>query len=301
MLVRLKRLHASALLRWESMAPAARGAALVSLGSMTLVVMATVAKFLGDRLHPFEILLFRSLVGFLFILPLFVQDPLEPLRTRRFGLHLTRGIIGWIGNACLFWTITHMLLADAMALQFSRPLFMIPLAMILLAELPGWHRTAVTMIGFFGILLYARPFTEGFDPSAVVGAVGAFFGGVVVVCVKRLSSTEPTRTIMFYYAFWTTVFAILPAAWVWVTPTWTELVLLIAIGLLGISGQACITHGLAQGEATALVPLDYSRILYSAILGYLLFAEIPGPLSIAGMALIVGSSLHLVLTEKRRK
>jgi drug/metabolite transporter (DMT)-like permease len=194
-----------------------------------------------------------------------------------------------------------MLLADAMALQFSRPLFMIPLAMILLAELPGWHRTAVTMIGFLGILLYARPFTEGFDTSAVVGAVGAFFGGVVVVCVKRLSATEPTRTIMFYYAFWTTVFAILPAAWVWVTPTWTELVLLIAIGLLGISGQACITHGLAQGEATALVPLDYSRILYSAILGYLLFAEIPGPLSIAGMALIVASSLYLVVTKKRRK
>jgi drug/metabolite transporter (DMT)-like permease len=71
--------------------------------------------------------------------------------------------------------------------------------------------------------------------------------------------------------------------------------------LLGISGQACITHGLAQGEATALVPLDYSRILYSAILGYLLFAEIPGPLSIAGMALIVASSLYLVVTERRRK
>lgn len=301
MLVRLKRLHASTLWRWENMALAARGAALVSIGSMLLVVMSSVAKVLGDRLHPFEILLFRSLVGFLFILPLFIRDPMEPFRTKRFGLHLTRGIVGWIGNACLFWTITHMLLADAMALQFARPLFMIPLAMVFLAELPGWQRTAVTMIGFLGILLYARPFTEGFDPAAVVGAVGALFGGVVVVCVKRLSTTEPTRTIMFYYAFWTTVFAILPAAWVWVTPTWTELVLLIAIGLLGISGQACITHGLAQGEATALVPLDYSRILYSAILGYLLFAEIPGPLSIAGMALIVASSLYLVVTEKRRK
>jgi drug/metabolite transporter (DMT)-like permease len=123
----------------------------------------------------------------------------------------------------------------------------------------------------------------------------------VVVCVKRLSTTEPTRTIMFYYAFWTTVFAILPAAWVWIWPTWTELVLLVAIGLLGISGQACITHGLTHGEATALVPLDYSRILYSAIIGYVLFAEVPSIFSIAGMVLIVGSSLYLVLTERSRK
>jgi drug/metabolite transporter (DMT)-like permease len=72
------------------------------------------------------------------------------------------------------------------------------------------------------------------------------------------------------------------------------------VGFLGISGQGMITHGLSQGEATVLVPLDYSRIVYSAILGYLLFSEIPGPLSFAGMALIVACSLYLVLTEKQR-
>jgi len=61
-----------------------------------------------------------------------------------------------------------------------------------------------------------------------------------------------------------------------------------------------ITHGLSMGEATVLVPLDYSRIVYSAILGYLLFSEVPGPWSFAGMALIVAASLYLVLTEKTR-
>ena len=72
------------------------------------------------------------------------------------------------------------------------------------------------------------------------------------------------------------------------------------VGFLGIAGQGMITHGLTQGEATVLVPLDYSRIVYSAILGYLLFSEIPGPLSFAGMGLIVACSLYLVLTEKKR-
>jgi drug/metabolite transporter (DMT)-like permease len=278
----------------------ARAATLVSAGSLTLVVMATLVKHLGQDLPAMEILFFRSAIGFLFVLPLFARDPLEPFRTKRPGMHLVRGAIGAVGNACFFWTITSMLLADAMALQFSRPLFMIPLAVLLLGESPGLRRTAVAIIGFLGILLYARPFTGGFEPGALIGALGALSGGLVVICIKRLATTEPTRVIMFYYAFWNAVFALVPAALFWVTPSLPQLALLVLVAFLGIAGQGMITHGLGLGEATVLVPLDYSRIVYSALLGYLLFGEMPGPWSFAGMALIVAASLYLVLTEKKR-
>ena len=278
----------------------ARAAALVSAGSLTLVVMATVVKHLGNELPAMEILFFRSAIGLLFVLPLFARNPLEPFRTKRPGMHLLRGAVGAVGNACFFWTITHMLLADAMALQFSRPLFMIPLAVFLLGETVGLRRTAVAAVGFAGIMLYARPFTGGFEPDAFVGALGALAGGLVVICIKRLATTEPTRVIMFYYALWNALFALIPAALFWVTPTLPQLALLTVVGILGIGGQSLITHGLTMGEATVLVPLVYSRIIYSAALGYLLFNEIPGPWSFAGMALIVACSLYLVLTEKRR-
>src|SRR5947209_3196747 len=285
---------------WHAMDSRARGIALVSGGSLTLVVMAALVKFLGTNLPAMEILFFRSLIGFFFILPFFVRNPMEPLRTKRPGMHLVRGATGAVGNACFFWTITHMLLADAMALQFSRPLFMIPLALIFLGEIAGWRRTMVALVGFLGIMLYARPFTAGFEPSAVVGAAGALVGGLVVIGIKQLAKTEPTRVIMFYYAFWNVVFAVIPAVILWVTPSCAELALLVVVGFLGISGQSLITHGLSLGDATVLVPLDYSRIVYSAALGYLLFGELPGPWSFAGMALIVACSLYLVLTEKRR-
>jgi drug/metabolite transporter (DMT)-like permease len=285
---------------WLAMDSRARGIALVSAGSLTLVVMATLVKFLGTRLPSMEILFFRSLTGFFFVLPLFIRNPMEPLRTKRPGMHLVRGATGAIGNACFFWTITHMLLADAMALQFSRPLFMIPLALVFLGEIAGWRRTMVSLVGFLGILLYARPFTAGFEPGAFIGAAGALAGGLVVICIKRLATSEPTRVIMFYYAFWNTVFALIPTVLLWVTPTWPELALLIVVGFLGISGQGLITHGLSMGEATVLVPLDYSRIVYSAVLGFLLFGELPGLWSFAGMGLIVVSSLYLVLKEKKR-
>jgi drug/metabolite transporter (DMT)-like permease len=293
-------LHGRIRARWEAMDRTARGAALVSFGSFTLVVMAMLVKQVGSHIPTIEILFFRSIVGFLFVLPMFMHNPLEPLRTKRLGMHAVRGVIGTLGNICFFWTITHMLLADAMALQFSRPLFMIPLAMAFLGEIAGFRRTAITLVGFAGIALYAKPFTEGFDPGAFVGAAGALFGALIVICIKRLATTEPTRTIMFYYAISNAVFSLIPTIWFWVTPAGPELAMLVLIGFLGIAGQGLITHGWTLGDVTALVPLDYSRIVYSALLGYLVFGELPGLWSVAGMAIIVASSLYLVLTERRR-
>jgi drug/metabolite transporter (DMT)-like permease len=293
-------LHSNVQARWNAMDRGARGAALVSLGSLTLVVMAMLVKQVGSHIPTIEILFFRSFIGFFFVLPMFIRNPMEPLRTKRLAGHFLRGIIGTLGNVTFFWTLTHMLLADSMTLQFSRPLFMLPLAMLFLGEFAGWRRTAVTLIGFAGIALYARPFTAGFDPGAFVGAAGAFFGALVLICIKQLSKTEPTRTIMFYYAISNALYSLLPTIWFWVTPNWPELALLVLIGLLGISGQGLITHGFTLGDVTALIPLDYSRIVYSAVLGFLVFGELPGPWSFAGMAVIVASSLYLVLTERRR-
>jgi drug/metabolite transporter (DMT)-like permease len=286
--------------RWNAMDRGARGAALVSAGSLTLVVMGMVVKYLGDRIPTVEILFFRSLIGFFFVIPVFMRDPLAPLRTGRHGMHFLRGGIGTIGNILFFWTLTHMLLADAMALQFSRPLFMIPLAVLLLGEIVGMRRGLVTLIGFLGIVVYSRPFTASFDPGVFVGAAGALTGALVIVCIKRLATTEPTSVIMFYYAFWTAALSAVPAAWLWVMPTGFELSLLVAVGFLGIFGQWMITHGFTLGDTTALAPLDYLRIVYAALLGYLVFGELPGLWSYAGMALIVASSLYLVLNETRR-
>lgn len=295
------RLRAPLDARWDAMPLSARAAFLVSSGSIGLVLMAVIVKFLGNRLPPFEILFFRSAVGFVCALWVFRADLFEPLRTKRQGAHFVRGLVGAGGNACFFWTITHMLLADSMALQFSRPLWMIPLALCFLSEVVGFRRVAVATVGFAGVLLYARPFTAGFDPNAIVGAVGGLFAAMVVVAIKNLQKTESTRVIMFYYAFWNAFFALVPAVFTWITPNATEFVLLILIGVMGMGGQALITHGLSMGDATALVPLDYLRVLYAAVLGFIVFGEVPGLASFAGMALILAASLYLVLTERRKK
>lgn len=279
----------------------ALGVFYVSIGTFMLVIMAAITKHIGERLPAFEIFFFRSAIGFLFVLPVLRNDLLEPLRTKRFGMHFVRGSVGSCGNFCFFWTLTHMLLADSMALQFSRPLWTIPLALLFLGEWAGMRRGLITLLGFAGIMLYARPFTAGFDMNALVGAAGGFFGALVIICIKRLQTSEPTRVIMFYYAFWNAVLALIPTLYTWVTPLWWEWGLLVVIGFLGIGGQGLVTLGLEHGDATFLAPLDYSRIVYAAAIGYIVFGELPGLWSLAGMALIIVASIYLVLTEKKKR
>ena len=274
----------------------------VSLGAILLTVMAVLIKILGERLHAFELMFCRALIGLLIFAPwLIARDGLQVIRTSRPGMHLWRGFVGSCGNFCFFYAITHMVLADAMALQFSRPLFMIVLAFLFLGEVAGRRRIAVSVAGFAGILLMLRPFGSGFDPDGLVAAAGALFGGLVVIAIKRLATTEPTRRIVFYYALYTTLFSAIPAALTWVWPTPEETAVLLLVGLLGIIGQACLTHGFTLGEATVTVPFDYMRIVYSAIFGFVLFAEAPAAWSIAGAVLIVGSNLLLLRLEGNGK
>ena len=187
-----------------------------------------------------------------------------------------------------------MVLADAMAIQFSRPLFTIVLAFLLLGEVVGWRRATITVIGFSGILLITRPFTEGFEPVALIAALGALLGTGVVISIKKLARTEKTMVIMFYYAMWTTIFSAIPAALVWQQPGWHDLGLLCLVGILGIVGQTAVTHGISLGDATFVVPFDYLRVVFAVLFGILLFAEIPTLWSFSGAAIIIGSNLYLL-------
>ncbi len=286
---------------WDSLRPNVRGAVLVALGAMFLTLMAVFVKFLGARLDSFEIVFFRSFIGLLFVLPMAFKHGWGICRTQVPWMHLTRGGIGILGNICLFYSITHLLLADAMALQFSRPLWGIVLAALILKEIVGWRRGLATIVGFSGILLMTRPFGEGFEPNAIVGAVGALFGAVVVVSIKQLARTESTRVIMFYYAFWGATLSLIPALFVWQWPSLRDLGLLVIVGGVGILGQTLVTLGVRQADTTVVLPFDYLRIVYAFVIGLTLFDEVPGVWSLVGAAVIVASTLYILIREARIK
>lgn len=283
-----------------SLSPNVRGAGFVTVGAFVLIIMASLIKELGKTLPVFEILFVRFLVGLLVLLFVLWRMGFGRLRTKKPHFHLLRGFVGFMGNLCFVFALVNMAISDTVTIQFSRPLITAVIAVLFLGEIIGWRRGIATVVGFVGVLMITRPFGESFEPWALVALSGTVFGTLVVLMIKLLSRTEPTLVIMFYFALFTTLFAFIPALMVWQTPTWTELALLVLCGVLGTIGQSLFTHGIGLGETSFVMPFDYLRIVFSFIMGFIWFAEIPGIWSFAGAAVIITSSLYLLRTQSVR-
>jgi drug/metabolite transporter (DMT)-like permease len=257
----------------------------------------TLVKFLGGTIHPVEMVFFRYCVGALVLVPMFWRAGKSVMTTERLPLHIGRGIIAGIGQAGAFYAVVHLLLADATAVQFSRPLFMTVLAILVLGESVGWRRWVATIVGFGGVILMLRPGHTGLDVAWIVALTTALVFALAMILIRKLSQTEPPARILFFYHLTGLVFFIGPAIWVWRTPVAEEWLYLFLIGFLTTIAMICFVRGLAAGEASIVGPMEYTRLIYAAFLGYFVFSEIPVIWTWVGAAIIVGSALYIARRE----
>jgi len=274
-----------------------QGAFWVIASCLLVVSMSVVVKMLGARLDSFQLSFFRAAFGLLVVAPFALAAGPTILRTRRLGLHLARGIAGGIGMISGFYALTHLPLADVSAIGFTKPLFLIVLATLVLRERVGYRRWSATFVGFLGVLIMVRPGGGVLELAALVALLGALAAACVKLFVKQLSQTERPVTILVYLGLITTTLTALPAYLVWQPPTVIELALMLLVGVLASLAQLCIIRGYKIGEASALAPFEYSRLPFAATYGILLFAEIPDLYTLAGAALIVASTLYIAHRE----
>jgi drug/metabolite transporter (DMT)-like permease len=279
--------------RWRALPDNARGAFWVSLSALLFTSMSAVVKSQGAHLDSFQLAFLRAAFGFLLILPFALAGGMAVFRTTRLGMHITRGICGSIGLMCGFYALTHLSLADATAIGFTKPLFLIVLAALALGETVRARRWSATAIGFMGVLIMVRPGDGVLEHAAVVGLLGALAAATVSLLIKRLSASEAALTIMVYLGAVSVVTTGLPAALVWQTPTLAELLWMLLAAALASSAQLCMIRGFRIGEASALAPLEYLKLPLAALYGILLFAEVPDLYTLLGALLIVLSTLYI--------
>ncbi len=281
---------------WRRLPANIRGALWVVAAGALFSVMAAVVKILGNRLDSFQIAFFRALFGLAAVLPFVWQEGLPRLRTRRPGMHLLRGVMGVSAMLCGFYAITHLPLADAVSLSFTRPLFLVPLAVLFLGERVRARRWAATAVGFLGVVVMLRP-TGAIEPAAFVALAGALLVAGVSVLLKKLAATETPATILFYFGVISSTVALGPALYVWIAPTLGELLLLMLVGALAAAAQSFMIRAFAVAEATAVAPFDYVRILYAGLIGYALFAEVPDRWTVLGATIVAASTLYIARRE----
>jgi len=202
-----------------------------------------------------------------------------------------------IGMNCGFYATAHLELATAVALGYTRPLFMILLAVMFLGEVVRWRRGLATLVGFLGVLIMLRPTEVPVELPAVAALVAALAVAGAMAVVKQQAAVDGPATIMVWFGTGTAVLTAIPAAFVWEPPQSTQWPLLIGIGVLASIGQYMMIKAFTYGEATVMNPIDYLQILLAAGLGYWLFDEVPSVWTGVGAAVIIASTLYIIFRE----
>lgn len=285
--------------RWVAIPGNLRGGLWMLLGGFCFTCAMAVAKELTATIHPFEINFFRCLLALPFLVPLLLRAGPSIVRTRRPGLHLGRGLLGGVGQVCVYYALAHLSLAVVTAITFTRPLFLVVLAVLFLGERVRWRRWTAICVGFLGVLIVARPVIDGISLPLAVLVFSTLCHASAHVFLKKAAGVDSPLTVVFYYLVISTAVGALPAALVWVTPSAVEFAWLILTGVLYAAGQGLITMGFRAGEATALMPFDYGRLLYAIAFDIILFATFPDAWTITGSAIIIGATLYVAQRQAR--
>jgi len=269
------------------------------LSALAATAMNASVHHMADEMDTLQISFFRALFGFVVLAPVFLRHGWGPLRTRRLGLHALRGLLNAGAMISLFIALGLIPLAKFAALVFTAPLFVTVLAVVFMGERIRGRRVGALVFGYAGTLLILRPGAGDLDLGSLVVLAGAASWALAMIVMKVLARTESSLTATLYYGVFVTPVAFLVALPAWQTPSGEQWLWLAAIGVLGSLFQFCLSQALKEADATALMPLDFTKLIWAAVIGYLVFAEVPTVWTWAGGMMIFAAATYISYRERR--
>ena len=277
------------------------GASFIVLGELMFASMGVGVRIASQELPNEMIVFFRNLFGLCLLSPWLLRNGLPGLYTHTLHLHLLRALAGVTAMYCFFYAIAHMPLADAMLLKITAPVFMPLVALVWLGEPAGRHVWIAIAIGFAGVLLILRPGLDGISPVALIALTGGIFAAIAKVTVRRLSRSEPTSLIVFYFALVGTLVSSIPLTWAWQTPSTQAWLWLFALAIFATLGQLCLTKGLSLAPAGRMGAFGYFSVIFGAAYGWIFWGESLLWTTAVGSALIVTGGVFASRRSSRDK
>ncbi len=270
------------------------------IGTLCFSVMIALIKLAGQRLHVTQILFVRQAVMMLLAMPVIISGYPGSLRSARPLLQVGRIGVAFAAMMLGFTAVVHLPLAEATTISFSKTFFMTLLAIFLLGETVRAPRWTAVAIGFAGVLLIVWPDDlSRLDVYHLMALGSAMCVGFVMILVRMLSQVDRPVTILSFQAIGVGLLMLVPMMFHWQTPTVNEWLILGAIGAISAVGQTITIYALRAGEASAMAPLDYTRLVFTTLLGLWLFAEWPEPRVGLGALIIVGAALYTMHRERQ--
>lgn len=288
--------------RLDSLAPNVRGALWMTLSAVSFTAMTTLVKYLGADYPASLQTFYRQVAGLLVLTPWILRDWKGAFHTTRPGILFFRSAAGTLAMILSFYAYQKLPLADANALSFTRSLWLVPLAGLVLRERLGPVRIGAAVIGFLGVLLMV--FGQGHGLAALSWAqlaalASSFLFALTITGMKVMTRDHSPFVLLVWAAALGLVFSIPPALFAWRWPQPTDLVLLAAMGVIGVITQACYIKGMQIGDAAAMAPIDYTRLVFAVAAGFVLFGELPAWTTLVGAGVVVASTLYITWREQR--
>jgi len=280
----------------------------------------SIVKYFSDAYALHQIILTRSLFGLFFVMVLIApfSGGLGIVKTKKLKQHLLRGLFVVTANMTFFLGLAVIPLAEAVAIFFISPLIITAFSVIFLNEQVGPRRWAAVAVGFLGVLIVMRPGAETFQLASLLPAIAAVAYASIHIMTRKIGTTESAATMTFYIQIVFIVvclliglalgdgrysdqdnasLAFLFRAWAWPEPF--DLFLMVLLGLgIAIAGLL-ISQAYRIGEPGFVASFEYVAIPISILIGYFVFDEIPNPVALVGVALILGSGLYAIARERK--
>jgi drug/metabolite transporter (DMT)-like permease len=275
---------------------------LFMLAGLCLASLDATAKFLV-RDHPVLLVVWARYAGQMAIVTPYAWHRAGHgfWRTKRLRAQLVRSLFLVVATACFFTGLRYLPLAEASAITFMAPIFVVALSVRVLGERPTRPRIFASLVGFAGILLLVRPGAPALQPAALLLVVAALANALYQLATRKLRDENP-HTMLFYSALVGTVLltAALPFALEASAISGRDAALLLLSGLFAGVGHGLFIAAFARAPAALLAPFTYLQIAWAVLFGMLVFGQHPDGWSAVGIAVIVGSGVLLALYERRR-
>ena len=269
--------------------------------AFTLLVsgMLVCIRMIPGNLHPFQLAFFRNLFGLLLLMGWQSKKGLKFLKTPYLKLHLIRGVFNVLAMLAYFYAVFITPIASIAALTFTSPLFASLLAIFFLKEPPRFERLFTIAVGVTGAFVILRPSSESIHLGPLLILLSAMSWAVVLLVIKKLSKNDSSLTIATYMVIFTTPFTFLAALPFWQWPDLSQLIWLLLMSTFGTVGQISLAQSFKLAEASAVLPLDFLQLVWGALMGFLLFGEVPDRWVWIGGFTIFLSATYLALKESR--
>lgn len=286
---------------FNALPPTVAGLALMLFATLMFTAMQTgvriIAADLDNPVHPIELAFFRNVFGVVALLPVIARVGLSVFHTTRIRLHITRALCQSVGMMTFFTALTLLPLAQINALSFSAPLFATLMAAIVLGERIRARRITALAIGFAGVMVVIQPGNESFDMNSLLVIGSSFTWAIAMTMIKSLSRTDSAVTITLYAGIFLVPLTFIPTLFVWTTPTLGQLGWLLGIGIVATAGHVAFAQAFKVAEMSAVLPLDFLRLVWAAGAGFMLFAEVPPLMTLLGGTTIFSAACYIAIRE----